>query len=303
MKRIVALLLVCVAVGVVFFSSREPRSELSRTNILVGTSPVSVWSWNRQDDSMTLLLIPSDIAADNSTYGRYSLEALWKLGFIDGQQGGVLAQSLMSTLAVPLQWYISERDTLTATTDPKAYGQQLFSIGSAMAYVFGRHITNLPFTTYMKFSFALARVSPQKFQIIDFTDAMPVATETQPDGTPRTFFDTQKVDVILKGLYEDETVGREEQRIAVYNTTAIPSLGVQAARLLSGQGMLIVAVGNSEPEVSKCILEGTSNAIATKTTKIIAELFTCDTKISQDEEQADLRVRLGSEYASQFVSD
>jgi len=300
--KIAAILMVLAVFGLAFLYVTRSKSVLSRTNILVGTSPLSVWSWNKSDGSITLILLPSDIASDSSQYGRYSLEALWKLGFIDGASGAALAKSLTNTLAMPLYLFIGEGDGLTPTADPKEYGQQTFSLSGAMSFLLGRRRTNIPWQTYARFSWALSSVLRDTVDVIDLANRLPVANETLPDGTKRQFFDIAQVDVLLEGRFEDEKIRKEGHTVAIYNTTTTPALGTYAARLLNRQGVLVVAVGNSEPQIEECRVEASEAILESSTAKIISELFTCQLAPSESQERADILVRLGSAYASQFAS-
>lgn len=300
--KIAAALLVFVCIGLGFLWFGKSQSQMSRRNILIGTSPVSIWSWNTNDSSITLVVLPSDIAIDSSRYGRYSLEALWKLGFIDNEVGLVLARSLTETLAIPLTWFIGEGATLKHTTDPRIYGKNLFSLRGLVPFLLGRRTTNISVWEYFRLMWALSRVTDERIDVIDFAHQPPTASETLPDGSERTFFDRERVDILLTGLFEDELIRKEEKTVAIYNTTGTQALGTYAARLLTGQGVFVVAVGNSEPEINQCVIEGSLPMIQSKTALVITELFNCKHQITQNQQRADIIVRLGTLYASQFVS-
>ena len=91
--------------------------------------------------------------------------------------------------------------------------------------------------------------------------------------------------------------------VGVYNTTPTPALGTYAARLLTGVGVLVVAVGNSEPLVDGCEVVGSSGATQGTTARVIAELFGCTIAVTDTQERTDLSLHLGSAYAKYFLSE
>ncbi len=300
--RFLRVFLVLVMVGLVAFFVFRPARVVSRVNVLVGTSPVSVWSWDKKGGSFTVLFLPATVAADSVSYGRYSLEALWKLGFIDKRGGMALSRSLSDALALPIPWFLGEGDTLRPTQDIEAYGRRMFSPGGVVPFVFRQRRTNMPFGTWLSFSWALARARPGSFHIVDLTAQAPVAQETLPDGTVREFLDTQRIDLVLKGRFEDEAMTSEAITVGVYNTTTTPALGTYAARMLMQAGILVVAVGNSEPEMEECVIEASDATLKSHTAGVIAELFSCRKTVSTTQERADLVVRLGRGFATRFSS-
>jgi hypothetical protein len=302
MKFLLSLGVLICAVVALFFAVR-PASALHRVNVLLGTSPVSVWSWNKTDGSFTVILLPSSVAADSIAYGRYGLEALWKLGFIDKKGGLALSRSLTDVLAVPIPWFVGESESLVATDDVSAYARRMFSWAGIGPRLLGKRVTNMPLSSWIPFWWALRKAGGEDIRIIDFVKDAPVGEEILPDQSVRKFLDTQRLDVLLKGKFEDEAVRGEAITVGVYNTTTTPALGTYAARILTQEGVLVVAVGNNtESEVKGCVVEGSEPNLETRTARVIAELFDCDTTATDVQERADLNVKLGEEFASRFTS-
>ncbi len=295
-----AIAFVCVAVGFLFFT--RDSSTRNRVNVLVGTSPVSIWSWDKSDESFGISLLPANVSADSVAYGRYTLEALWKLGFIDKKDGRVLARSLTDLMAISIPWFIGEGEALVTSSDPAAYGRQTFSWRGLFPVIFGKRATNMPLGTWFSFSWALGRALPDGIRILDLVHQAPVASETLPDQSVREFLDPQRLDVVLKGRFEDEKIRQEAITVGVYNTTKTPALGTYAARLLTQEGVLVVAVGNHESEIQACTVEGSDVIVKSRTAEVIAELFDCIIVESEVQERVDLSVRLGTVFAQQFAS-
>ena len=278
--------------GMFFLWVRAPQSVLSRINVLVGTSPVSVWSWDKKQNTFTVLVIPSDYVVNGTDgYGKYSLDALWKLGFIDGKSGTVLTKSLEQTLAIPIPFYVGEKlDALVFSSDVIDTGKKLFS-----PYIVGRNTTNMPIWKYIFFTWALRRARLDAIRVIDLSEKSVIIPEDLPDGTKRPVLDAGRLDAVLKGVYEDELLASEGTTVAVYNTTTTPSLGTQAARMLTNLGIRVVAVGNASPSRASCSLSGTRLATDTKTAAVIKALFSCDILVNMQQERADLTIHLGSD--------
>lgn len=285
MKWLLGVALVCSILGFFFW----PRSS-SAVTIAVASSPVSVWSWDRQDNTFTVVLFPSDVVAAARGYGSYSLEALWKLGFIDGKKGSVLAQSLEQAIAVRTPYFVGEKgDSLVPAADAVAYGKQLFS--------FSKLITNVPLPTFVSFSWALRGARLDAIQVIDVADKSVTVTEILPDNSKREVLDANSLDTALKDVFEDESIRSEEVTAAVYNTTDLPALGTQAARLLTNLGILVVTVGNAAPQLGTCTISGDRQALISKTAMAIKTLFSCTGVEDSSNEHADLVIRLGTNNA------
>jgi hypothetical protein len=294
--------IVCIG-GILLFVSTRTTSELARVNVLVGSSPVTMWSWNRVDDSFVIVVLPAHVAADAPEYGRYSLDALWKLGHIDKKAGSVLATALGNTLALPIPWYVAQKADILVTTDnPQEYGKTVFSLRNAPAIFLRQWQTNMPVGLFISITRALQRVQPDDIVVHDFTKPAPVGVEALPDGSRREFFDMPRIDELLKGYFEDEQIRAEGITVGVDNTTTTPALGTQAARVLSNEGVLVVSVGNAEPAVGTCVVEGSESMIKTKTARVIAEIFNCVRTVSATVSRVDLRVLLGTDYAARFVT-
>ena len=87
-KRFYRIILFCIcvlALSFVFIAIVERRSDLySRINVLIAGDTVVLASWDTQKGDLTLTSFPKDgyIQAIGG-YGDYSLDSLWKLGFIE----------------------------------------------------------------------------------------------------------------------------------------------------------------------------------------------------------------------------
>lgn len=282
MKLLIGSVLVLGILGVIFW----PHS-LTRVTIVVASNPVSLWSWDTKTGTFVVLKIPADVVVSGvDGYGSYSLEALWKLGFIDGKEGNVLSQSLERAIAVRTPYYLGEKsDSLVSTSDIIEYGKRFFS--------FRKRLTNIPLRMFLSFFWALQRARLDAIRVIDLSDTSVSISEELSDNTTREVLDAGRLDAALKGVYEDELLASENTTVAVYNTTTTPSLGTQAARMLTNLGIRVVAVGNASPSLKGCTLSGTKQAVDTKTAALIKTFFSCDVVVQTQQERADLTIHLG----------
>ena len=299
---VVILLLLCIAA--VFFLRPGKSVSLRRVNIVVASSPISVWSWDTLDNTFAVVSLPSEIVIDAvHGYGKYSLEAIWKLGFIEKPDASILSESLSDALGTVVPWYVgSTSQELAESTHPVAFGRELFSWMHVTGVLFGHYHTNIPPALFLSFSRALAGARADAIAFIDLSEKSVTRQEELPDNTKRNVLDPELLDVALKSVFEDDLIRKEGVSVAVYNTTKTPALGNRAARLLTSSGVLVIFVGNEEGEVSTCQLEGDTKALASKTASVIAEILDCRKVQATDMKRTDLTVRVGVNYAKQFVS-
>jgi len=274
----------------------------NRVNVVVATSPVTVWSWNTNDNTFIVLSIPSDDVIDALYgYGNYSLEALWRLGFIDKKSGLLLSDSLSDTLGLPITSYIGTKSQeLLNVSDPLMYGRQLFSLSNVFSFMSAGYQSNMPMGLFVAFSRALGAARPDKIQSIDIGNLGAVSEESLPDGTIRNILSPDFLDHTLGNVFENDAFRAEDLSVALYNTTDVPAVGNRAARLLTNAGILVVTVGNDQKPLNRCELIGSATPLSSKTAAYIISVFNCKKIVSQESARADLIVRLGNDFAKRF---
>jgi hypothetical protein len=276
------------------FGLRSPDTS-DRVSVVVATSPMTVWSWDRSDNSFIQLTIPSDYVINALYgYGYYSLDAIWRLGFIDKKGGTLLSDSLSDTLGLPIDWYIGTK------SQELPNGKELFSLSNIFSFIERTYQTNMPIGLFISFSRALTAARPDKIQHIDAGNVDIVTKETLPDGSERKVLSPDFLDHELGGIFVSELLRTEGLSVALYNTTSVPELGNRTSRLLTNAGILVVMVGNDEPEITTCVLTGGTKVLQSKTAAFITSVFKCKKVESSEEKRADLIVRIGTEYAKRF---
>lgn len=301
------LLLAGILLATVFFAFSQMRGAnknvFRRVNIIVAASPMTVWSWDTKEDSFTMLIIPSQgVVEAVGGYGQYSLEALWKLGFIESRGGALLARSVEDVFGVPIPWYIGEgAGELSQETDAVLYGKRLFSLWSLPKFLLGGFRSNVPIRAFISLSTVLSRVRPDRIRQVDLREGNVTVSETLSDGSVQELFDPDRLEAVLAGVFEDDELRAEAIPVALYNTTAIPALGNRVARLLTTLGTLIVSVGNEHPEIRACELRGREEVLETKTARTISQLLGCERVVTVESQRADLVVLLGASIAARYA--
>ena len=294
------IVLVILAIGIWIFFPR-PKNPYGRETYILVSDPMIVASWSLADRTLTLIALPSDIAAEGTHgYGTYSLAAFWRLGEIDKKDGTVLAESMSEALGIPVNGYVGPKTgEFTYENDARTTIKQIFSFRNSIP---GRYRTNISLKTFIALAWRLNFSRPDRVNTYDFTkNPSAVAQDSVlPDGSTLRLLDPQRVDSQLKAIFEDESVRRESVTAAVYNTTDMSSLGNRAGRLLTNVGISVVTVGNDTPEVDVCTLTGKDTALKSKSAEVIVAILGCK-PVAGDTSRADLIVRIGKTYAKRFV--
>lgn len=302
MSRILVVLGI-VAIGVWMFFPR-PTNPYGRETYILVSDPMIVASWSTADRTLTLISVPSDIAAEGTHgYGTYSLAAFWRLGEIEKKDGTVLAESVSEAFGVPVDGYIGPKNGPFDYSDSSlATAKAAFSMKNVIGVIGGRYRTNIPLEKFISLAWLLNFSRPDRVKLYDFTsNTSSVAQDlVLPDGSTLRLLDPQRVDSQLKTIFEDESVRRESVTVAVYNTTDMPSLGNRVGRLLTNIGVSVVTVGNDTPEVDTCTITGSDQALKSKSAQVIIIVLGCK-RVIGDVSRADLVIRIGKTYAKRFV--
>ncbi len=289
-----------LAIAVWMFFPR-PANPYGRETYILVSDPMIVASWSEADRVLTLLTIPSDIAAEGTHgYGTYSLAAFWRLGEIDKKDGTVLAESISEALGIPVNGYIGPKTgAFIYEHDARTTIKKIFSFLNSIG---GRYRTNVPFGKFISLAWLLNFSRPDRVNVFNFThNTTAVARDSVlPDGSTVRILDPQRVDSQLKTVFEDESVRRESVTVAVYNTTDMTSLGNRVGRLLTNVGVSVVTVGNETPEIDACTVTGSDEVLKSKSAQVVVAVLGCKSVIG-DTSRADLIIRIGKTYAKRFM--
>lgn len=303
-KSLVGILVgfvILVMAGWMFFP--RPTNPYGRETYVLVSDPMIVASWSAADRTLTLVLLPSDIAAEGTHgYGTYSLAAFWRLGEIDKKDGTVLSESMSEALGIPVDGYIGPK-TGEFTHSDVGLGpvKVTFSLKNVIALMAGAYRTNIPLGKFIELAWLLNFSRPARVKMYDFTHNMSAVAQdlVLPDGSTERILDPQRMDAQLKTVFEDESVRRESVTVAVYNTTDMPSLGNRVGRLLTNVGVSVVTVGNDTPQVDTCTMTGADQVLKSKSAQVIIAVLGCK-RVVGDVSRADMVIRIGKTYAKRF---
>ncbi|MBI5619338.1 hypothetical protein HY950_00050 [Candidatus Gottesmanbacteria bacterium] len=295
----VGMLAVLSAFALMVWTALKKPAFPRLTVVAVG-DPVVVWSWDRSTNRAVRIAIPAATVIDAvGGYGKYSLEALWRLGGIEKRGGTILAQSLQEALGLPIDGYISPNRPETSVAADTSLVPKPLQI-SGLPFVMFDYRTNISFVTLIRLSLAANRLRPDSVTSINMTKDNALVEEQLPDGTVAQTPDAGRLDMLLGTMFEDARVRGEGLSVSVYNTTEMVSLGSRVGKLLGRIGVFVVRVGNDTSTVDQCSLRGGKKALASATAAVITGILGC----GQEEgtpEVADLEVRVGTAYQARFL--
>lgn len=293
------ILLVLFAIaGIAWMALKKPA--FPRLTVVVVGDPMVVWSWDRSVHHAVRITMPAATVIDAvGGYGKYSLEALWRLGDIEKRGGTILVQSLQEALGLPIDGYVGPNGPeLSGMADTPLVPTPIQILRLPLV-ILGSYRTNISPSTLLYLSLAAMRLRPDNVTTIELAkDAM--VSQQLADGTVVETPDMSRLDVLFGTMFEDAQVRREGLSVAVYNTTDMASLGSRAGKLLGRMGVFVVRVGNDAQPIDQCSVRGSKKALAGATAAVIIEILGC----GQEEgtpELADLEVRVGKAYQARFL--
>lgn len=270
-----------------------------QTVVIVG-NPVHVISFDAKTKRATVVDLPHDAVISAALgYGKYSVKALVSLDEIDHRNGSLITGSIGNALGLPVAGHMivpgadgsMDRDML----------QKIFSFPSIAAVAAKNIHGSISFTSWIRLVLLARGLSADGLQVVSIGQA--IIDTTSPDGSIVRTLDESRVDYILDTAFFDSGIRAEGVPVAIYNTTAVPSVGQRASRQLGRVGMQLVFVGNAEREVERCLLSGSSDALQTKSAQFIVAYYGCETvKDSAEgkETGADLVMLLGTDFANRY---
>ncbi len=298
----IVFLLTALIGFLVLFPSVTPQ-DITRISVVVVSDPMHVVSLDRETQELRVLTIPVDVTVDAvHGYGRYSLEALWKLGSIEKKEGAVLAESLEETIGLPVPYYIGRTDhEFIKGSNPEEIMANVFTFQGLFALLRGGFQTNIPAREFLAITRSRSEALSTKHQTTDLSASHVLVKETAADGTSVSVLDTERLDQIVKADYEHTNIRNERQSVSIFNTTDSPALGSRVARLLGHLGVRIVSGVNDTPALDFCRITGVSEALASFKAQVISSLDSCELVPVGESGQSDLDVRIGKAYQKRFI--
>lgn len=305
-RILVIFSLFCTVLLAVFFSFAPPlRKPSFRTTMVIVANPMVILSWDRLRRTIVTIRIPSNVTIEGvHGYGAYSLEALWKLGFIDKSEDDLLATSLEEILGVPIPFFLgySQRDSYIQMGAGIDGLKQYFRFTTLLSYLRGMYRSNIPLSSLAMLTWYVGFYRPDQLSEIDLLKSYGVTSYKLADGSSSVSVDPARLDILIGTLFEDERIRKEALRVAVYNTTQTSALGNRIARLLNHMGALVIEVGNSDLSVDRCIVSTKGSILQSFTVAFIARHYGCQARELKEPHRADIIVYVGKEYERRFTT-
>lgn len=286
-----------------FFWARSAFSPLPfRQTVVVVGNPVHVLSFDTKNRKVTAVDIAQDTVVPAALgYGSYTVRALISLDALDHRGGVLLRSSISNALGLPVSGYVAPAGGSADGEMSVSLLRRIFSLGSVIDAILGRLPYSVSLADWIRMVIAARSVSADAVKTVGVGSA--VIRTSAADGSPVSAFDDSKLEYLLGDLFFDGGLRNEGVSVAVYNVTAVPSIGLRAARQLSRSGLKLVFVGNAEGESSRCTVTGSGESLRSNTAKFIRYYFGCDQRQGIEigkETGADLVVLLGTAFADQY---
>lgn len=290
-----------IAGGVLLFLRFALAPAPFREAIVIASDPVHVISFDTRAKKITAMDIASDTVIPGALgYGKYPVRAIISLDEIDRRNGVLITSSISNAIGLPVTGYVKMgKNADTPLTADNISG--LFALPSIRQYIGGAMKGSVSLLTWMRFVSLVHSIPADGIKIIDskgMTNNLP-----SPDGGTYPELDENRVDYIVDTAFFDGGIRTEALSVAIYNTTAIPSIGTRASRQLAKVGMQMVFVGNREEGVPHCVVAASEENLRSKTAQFIRKTYGCTDKVSQEEGKeigADIVLLLGNSFAERF---
>lgn len=272
----------------------------NRLSLLVLGGPLEVASLDTQRNEWTTIQFPLDTTIKGVRgYGDYRVESLWQLARSEATPSGVVLESLTDEFGVPIDRYIGKKSQWEKRTGEGGGSRDIFTLSHLLPFLTGTYDTNVTIPEFIALIKKNGRETKTKRLVLSIGNGL--QEKFHADQTPYKAIDRQMLDHVTDDAFLDVNVAKEKKRVAVYNTTGIPAIGARVARILTNLGANVVAVGNKEKKEQECLVVGTRQALRSYTGILIASLFSCKKEEMQEEQQGDVTINVGMEYAKKFV--
>lgn len=245
-------------------------------NFVIEGNPLIIASFNPADDkSLNLLTIPSSTLIETiHGYGQYKVEAISKLGQLEGRGEDLLTGSLEEFFSVPIDGYLSPFSPQDLTlADPAAIKKGISA--TLLDLVKGRGKTNLTKLDLFRLWWQVRKVRADKIKAVNLNETAVFSLTTLADGTSAGEIDAESVGELVVKLFEDRQIRTEDLAISVLNGTSHFGLANKAAQKVSNLGGRIIEIGVAAGEKEKCEVKTEKANRLNYTVKKLMGIFHC----------------------------
>ncbi len=301
---IIFLIIGLLGIGI-WLLARQPF-ENGRFTIMTISDPVEVVSYDENRNFWTIIQMTKDAHISGVFgLGEYRLDALWQLGKSESSPSAILRESFAEELGVHIPYYIvPSTSDFAQWSGPISILQETITLTNVVPFLTKKFDTNMSFPDYLRLWWRIRNMEPQRVERYIIKEGSGLVRQTGPDGAWFLRFDRQAFDIRTQDAFEELQVRKEALRVAVYNTTNTPAVGARVGRMIGKLGANVVAVGNdTDSQVLGCVMTGNQESLDSITSKRIMSLFECEYETIQEEQQADLTIRVGKTFADRFITN
>ena len=275
-------------------------------NLLIRTNHISLFSYNPQDEKISVYDIPDELFLDvPGGFGSWQLRSIYQMGESQKGIGGnrLLVKTLSSSFAVPVDGFLDFSGLKSAKSAREIVDtirQNPFSGISLLSSL----RTNLTFWELIRLKLNIAAVRFDKIKEVDLSKQGILDKEVLLDGSQVYSVDPVKLDSVMSGL-SDPLVSKEHKSIAVFNATDHPQLATSWARMVTNLGGNVIITKNANARLKNTQVLGEQSP----TLKRLSQIFSLDCqnnpkcdKISLTDEdlvssRAVINIFLGEDYS------
>jgi len=266
--------------------------------VFPGCQPLIVFSYAKspsdtllgENGTLVAILIPSDTQIKVvHGYGDYRVEAIEKLEKLEKRK--LLASSLEQALNLPINGFVK---TGNCPVETKLENLKDFFSKSLLSGLLGETETNLTRWDLARLFWAGRKLNLAQVKKLDLQALSVLEKVILPDGSQVYKISEEKLMLITKEHFREESLRKEALAVEILNGTDEPGLAEKAARMLLNLGVEVVGLDNA-PDRENCVLKGKMELKKTYTAKRLKAIFNCQF-LKGEVSGADLSLILGREY-------
>lgn len=283
--------LILLALGLIFFLKRPANLWDGKTRLTLAVQlrngDVLLANFDPLSQSITRAIIPGETEVEAARQlGTWRLKSVWKLGEQEGDDGEILAKTIVKTFHFPVE----------AWSTAGGAGFSSPNTWEILKALFAGYKTNLSFWDKVNLVFFSLAVKARDRLDFSLTDAGYLYQTKLVDGVG--FQKRAKVPASVSNIFADSVISQENLRISIINASGDSSLAGNIVETIEVMGGRVVSVRNLKKEGGDCVLAGDDSL----TKREIEIIFSC---WEGDEERSisgdfDIEIYLGQDYARRF---
>ncbi len=284
---IIPLSLIAYFLSFVFFGPHlwDGKSSLSLAiNTPKGDVLLAVFDPAR--DTITTILLPKDTQVNVSRQlGIWRLGSVWKLAENENLDGRLLAETISKSFKLPIE----------AWAGKGALGFSKGDIPSLLKSLFLLYQTNLKFRDKLGLTFFSIRVrSSNKIQLNPLR--LGYLFETKLSDARLGYKIRGDMGPEISAVFTDSQVSQEDLTIAIVDASGQRGIAGQFGKIIEVLGAKVVSLQVVDKEDLDCEVIGLKSKTASK----IANIFSCQYIKKLPENNFDIQVNLGKQFAERF---